>query len=697
MKQLLMYFKNAKFIIPIIIFVLLLVVPLVANGNLYYVGGDDMRLYYLFPGKYLQNYVFNLIGGNTLAGANTGYATVAYYAPMFYFIKFLKYIPLNTQFLMYGLNLSLGFLFFYKFLGLSIKKDYWLIKVFSSLFYVLSPFLIATYYKNQMLSMYLVSIIPACLYYFLRGVREKKYYLTLVAVVIFSIFSTTINTLPWWSSFLLSAILIFIYEFIRNEMSFIKQSLFFIFSFLLLNFYWIFNFVKSQFNGGGLKSSLVYYSAPDFLADNLRVLKGVSTLFSPLNVIFNSPQTIFRESVGFLTLLNIIFIIIALSGLFLVNKIKSEVRTVYILFLLTFLISWFLFSPNLGDWGPRVFLLMGRKIPFFTMYRNMFDKFSLSLAFFFATSLGISLSILSEKISSKFINIVLIVLALITFLNARNYLLFKYSSEQQIQRVSGQFNDDYMSLVSYLGNLDDKSKVLWLPLNFPTYANIEDKNLKGHYYSGLSPLRILDDRSDYAGKFSFITETDLFVGDRVFDYLKKGEIKKLGELFQKMNAKYIVIDRQQIPSSMKPYLYGGDDLPLIKYQNESFFNGILGKKLASFGARYDLYVIKTSYESNVIYLTNDKEGLYQGGGRIVYNKKSSHEFEISVNNLEPKDNLVLLESFNKNWNLYIVGVDGVKRISPNHISIYNYANLWELGPTLGGNNVVTKFILRFEP
>lgn len=684
-----------KRVITPLIFVGLFLFPILANGSLYYAGGDDMRLYYLFPDKYLKNYVFNLIAGNTLAGANTGYATVAYYAPMFYFIKLLKIIPLNTQFLMYGLNLSFGFLFFYKFLGLYIKKDIWFVKVCASFFYVLSPFLIATYYRNQMLSMYLVSIIPACFYYFIRGVRENKYYFTFASALIFSIFSTVVNTLPWWSSFLISSLFILIYEFISRKLPYIKHTFILVLSFLVINTYWLIHFVRSQIDGGGLKAILGNYSSSGFLADNFRVMTGVSRLFSPLNVIFNSPQVIFKEDLSLITFLNISFFVLIFAAFLFIKKVNDKTGTIYILFLISFLISWFLFSPNLGNWGPKTFLLMGRKIPFFTMYRNMFDKFSLSLAFFFAGSLALSLSIVSEKLSQKITVIVCCFLMLLTVVNARDFLLFRYTFNQQISRISGVFNDDYELLISFFMNMENKSKVLWLPLNFPTYANIEDKNTPGHYYSGLSPLRILADRSDYAGKFSFITETDYFVGDRLFEYLEKGDYYNAGLLFQQRNAKYIVVDKQVLHETMQPYLYGGEGKLLLKYQNGEFFENILGTKIKSFGNRYELYNINQRFDSDLIYITDNSDGEYQSNNRLRYTKINTHEYVIFIKDLKPEDNLVFLESFNKNWKLNMVDNEKTSEISPLHEPVFGYANVWALGKITGERNSL-KFILRFD-
>src|SRR5258708_14415452 len=99
--------------------IILFVVPFIIWGNTYLVGGDDTRLYYVFPLQFLKNYSFNIISDNTLAGAMTGYASVAYFAPVFFTIWLFKFIPfLITQIILYVLNLALGFLFCYKLINL---------------------------------------------------------------------------------------------------------------------------------------------------------------------------------------------------------------------------------------------------------------------------------------------------------------------------------------------------------------------------------------------------------------------------------------------------------------------------------------------------------------------------------------------------------------------------------------------------
>src|SRR5258708_6568423 len=113
---------NYRVILLFFIAFLLLLIPFVLWGNTYLVGGDDTKLYYIFPLEFLSHYTFNIVSDNTLGGAMTGYASVAYFAPLFFIFYLFKLVPfVSTQMLLYGLNLAVGFLAFYKVIGLWVE------------------------------------------------------------------------------------------------------------------------------------------------------------------------------------------------------------------------------------------------------------------------------------------------------------------------------------------------------------------------------------------------------------------------------------------------------------------------------------------------------------------------------------------------------------------------------------------------
>lgn len=666
-----------------ILILCLLLLPFFLWGNTYLVGGDDTRLYYIFPYQFLSNYTFNIISDNTLAGAMTGYASVSYFAPFFYIILIAKFIPfVSTQMLLYGLNFALGFVGFYLFLGLWMdKKNTSLIRIFGSIFYVSSIYIMKTLYINQLLSIYLVSALPLTSYLFVRGLQENKKSFIIYSIAIFSLLSTTINTLPWWGAFLIASIPVFIWLAVKYQLSFIKAGLLAGGVFLVLNVFWIFHFLYSYFFNTGLHSTLQYYSSKDFIKDNLRIIFGVSTLYNPLNVVFQQMNTNFLTNFSFFSVLGVIFFLpILVTGLVL-KSLSKEKRIIYGIVLGSFILSWFLFSPGFGEKGPQIFLYLGEHVPFFTMFRNMYDKFAFSVAFYFAFALTYSLYLLRDKMVRRHSILVLatVFVSIVVFAIRSFYIL--QNDTATYTHFSGKFNNDFVQLTHFLQEQPDASKVLWLPLDQPTYVNVTDKYNQDTFYSGLSPLRILSNRSDFAGRYSFFTQNNLFLGDYVFALLRNKQYTQFLSLLQKLNISYIIVDKQQLPKDLRTFMYGGEKEEILQWQDKKLVQTVVGEKIKDFGSRYSLYKINQAYASEKIYLTNDFTSFPQNFTNLHYVKNTSASYDISITHLITDKKMVFLDPYYKDWTLYVVA-NGKKvpfEEGKNQL-VFGYANGWNISP-----------------
>jgi len=677
--------KN-KSLILFIICLLLLFIPFAIWGNTYLVGGDDTRLYYVFPFQFLKNYAFNIISDNTLAGAMTGYTSVAYFAPMFFIFWIFKFIPyVSTQLLLYGLNLSLGFLGFYTLINLWIRpkntKEF-SANIIAGIFYVTSIYLVKTMYTNQLLSIYLISVLPWTLYLFFKGVKQKKVVFVLLSVIVFSLFSSTINTLPWWAGIILVLLPLFLYEFLLQKKIFFIYSCVFIALFFLLNFYWIFHFIYPYIHPVGLQSIFQYYSSTNFIKDNIRIITGVAGLFTPLNIPFIQMDSNFANDISLILLPQSIFFACIIAAGLITLRNKEEKTIVYFVVLFSFLLSWFFFSPNIGLYGTNVFLFFGNHIPFFTMFRNMFDKFALPLAFMYAFALAISLQIIFRFIRLKWISTGLIILlAIILLFTSVSNALFLKKQINPLTTFSGEFNSDFMKMVSYLPSLDNASRVAWIPLNAPTYTSVEDGKYPGHFYSGLSPLRELANMSDYAGGFSFITSTDLFLGDRLFTLLDQGKYMQVGKILQQRNTKYIIVDHQLPPPYLQSFYYGGDSLKLLNDQGNSFQKIILGRKIKDFGSRYSLYSINPRFENNKLYLTESFSTFPKEFSNLSYKRLTSYSYDISITHLKKTEKLIFLDPYYQDWKLSLTSQNGSEQeYAANDNVVFGYANGWNIDP-----------------
>lgn len=664
---------------------LLLLTPFLIWGNTYIVGGDDTKLYYLFPKEFLANYVFNIISDNTLAGAMTGYASVSYFAPLFFVIYILSFLPfVSTQMVLYGLNLSLGFLAFYYFLKLWIKPNTrytFVANIFASFFYVSSIFLAKTLYNHQLLAIYLVSVIPSSLYFLLLGIRKQNLRFILISVLILSIFSSTLNTFPWLAAFLITSIPILVYELFFSNKHFVKGIFYWVSAFVLLNFYWIFH-VLYPFINPHLKSVLQYYSTSNFIQDNVRIITGVIGLYHPINVVLNSVDRNILENISPMLLFNITFFAIIVSAGIFANTVKNKKRTIYIVSLSMFLISWYLFSPDIGAIGQRLYIFLAWRIPYFTMFRNMYDKFALPLAFSYAFALSVGLSILIARIKSYKVKSLLLLIVFCSLVINTIQSVHIIRQNDTFSYSSGRFNNDFMDLVTYLKVNPSASRILWLPLNSPTYINIEDKHIKDSYYSGLSPLRVLANRSDYSGKFSFITTNDLFKGDLYFSYLTEKKYVPFAHALQRANVTTIIVDNQALPKRIASFMYGGEKKPLLAFQGKELQDEILGKKLRDFGSRYSLYEINQKYMNDKLYLTKQTQEFTNAHTNMIYRKLASYEYELAINNLSETQNLVFLDPYYKDWVLYLK--KGNKKVpfeEGKNFIVHEYANGWKIDPS----------------
>ncbi len=683
-----MIFKRYFSVIIIFIALILGVTPMLTQGNLYFVGGDDMRLYYMFPKEYIQNLLLNIVTDNSISGGNMGYYPATHPVPLVSLMLLAKtVIPANTQFVMYGLNWALGFIFLYLLLGLWVSNESrinFFIKVVVSLFYIFSPFLFKTFYKHQMIVIYLIAASPGLLYFFIKSVRQRNLLYVFSACLIFSILSTNLSSLPWTIPIFMTSVPILFVEFWRSKKVFVLHAFLFVICYGLLNISWLFHFINLTINNTGLANALGTYSSEEFLNANIAGILGTSRIFSPLNGVINQLEIGLAKSISIISYINLVFIAMIVGAGALVNREKNRILTTgYILGLLGLLSSWYLMTPNFQNWGPNLFLWMSLRVPFFTMFRNMFDKFSLPLAMYYALTLGISLSMLVSRFTCKKLHLIVGALLIVTILvNAYPLFLVRTEHVGVQAKLSGTFNDDFNNLVSYLNNLKNPSRVLWLPLNYPSFSNVEDKYNPGHYYSGPSLLRLVANRQDYAGQYSFITATDFSIAEEIFPMIEKKDFTAFGKLIQLRNARYVILDKQNLPESMKPYLYNHYSIEYgkLKMQTDDFIKSLIGKKLQDFGTRYALYEINPEFNNDRIYLTDDYDAFPKNLPNVNYEKISDSSYKVNLSNINKPRKLVFLDSYYRDWTLYLIGPELKAYRKGENVPVQGFANGWEIDP-----------------
>ena len=661
-----------QLIILLVTAVCLFFIPNFFWGNLYLVGGDDTRLYYIFPKEFL-NFAFKMTSDNAL-GFLDGYYPKSSYASLFFIIYLLKQIPfINVQFFMYGLNLAFGFIFFYAFLGIWVKDKtvkFFFAKVVASLFYIFSTYLINTFYTNQITAMYLVSAMPATLYFFFKSVLDKKVVYAIISVLYISIFSVKLESIPWSFALLICFIPLFLIVFLKNKKRFFYHVLIFVLCFVLLNMYWIAHLFYPVITGSST-SNVKYYSSNNQTTND--VIKISSGIFGEKNSIFNERDTNMVTNFSPKIAFKSVFLLLIIFAGMMLRKAQRKNQKIYLIAMACFLISVFFFQPKFGSKGDEIFIFLNNNLPLFSMFRNMFDKFSFALAFMYAFTFYAGLRIILEKVKNNILLVLLIISPLvIIIINAYSFTVPNYKDTTFSTRISGILNDDFTHLVQFIKNVHSSSRYLWIPITMPAYIYVEDKYNKNHFYYGLSPLTMLADTSDYAGYLSFGSIRNPTLGATILDLIKQKKYDEVGRIFQMINVDYIIDDKQQLPDEAKLFLYSQD---MLAIQNYNFKKSLYGPKIKDFNNRYSIYKINPKFDSDKIYL---KEGTKIQ--KVKFTRESDMEYDVWLTHVKTPTTLILQDFFNKNWIVILESQN--KSVTYKNISNVSakegYANSWSI-------------------
>lgn len=678
--------NSTKRISLIIISILVLLIPLIFWGKNYKVGGDDTRLYYLFPREILTHYAVNIVSNNTL-GTNGGYSAISFLIPILLVIIGVKtVIPfVNTQLFLYGTNLAFGFIFFFLFTGLWVeKKDnnfgVFFARVVSSIFYIFSLFVVKTVFSSELLSIYTLSVFPASLYLFIRSVKENMIFFSVLSAVIYSLFSTTLLTFPWYGAMALVSLPVLVVLAKKYFRIFAKMFLVFIVLVLGLNFYWLFHQIYPLISNSGSSTVLGSVSSPGMRADNIDLIQSLSILNNPINQLSAYIRSSWdeRHNMGFAQSYGIIFYSVILFAGILVRKLKRSYICLYILTVVGLLFSFVLVTPDFGDWNIAMFTFLNNHVPLFTMFRNMYDKFGIAVSFEFAFALCISLIVLVKTIKQRYLmNLLFIVLLATTVWSANNFIFPGGSRDSNFISISSHFNDDFNNLVSYVRSMNEPSRYLWLPLNFASYVPIEDKVNPGHYYYGPSPMQFFAGVSDYTGFQSFATKTDPKLNFQMLDYLKAGNYEKIGSILQRMNVRYVIVSSYTLPSAAYAHLNIGGS---IINEKPAFYQLILGDKIKDFGKRYSLYSINKKFDNNKIFLSDSFNNFPNSIKDVRFIKTYPYQYEVYIQKSSATIYLAFLEPYDRLWRLSAVDPSGKETnlFDVIHEKIFRYGNGWTI-------------------
>lgn len=642
------------------------------------VGGDDSRLYYLYPGEYLKNYLLSMGSGNVLGGF-MGYTGTIFMTPIIALVSFVKTIvPLvNVQHIFYGLNLSLGFLFcflFFRTFDRTKNSMHLPAAILASCLYITSAYLARTLFQSELIVMYLVTLVPLLFYTFTRGLEEKNIKYIVGSAISFAVLSSSLSSSPWLIPLFLVCTPYFVHCAFHYRSFFWKSMLVFIVVSVGLNWFWLVHSLLSILSSrldAALGSVVV---SGQFIRTAENDMISSTFLNGPMHQIAGYLRTSWQDNRPMPS-----WNLIGCTALFLVTvagmKLKNAAKYLQMLFgvvLFSLCIALFMITPNMGMWNMDVFLFLNRTVPFFSMFRNMYDKFGLAMAFASAWIVFLSLMILTQT-KHKAWRWIPMGLGIILLL----YQLPLFLGIQGIGRPKSALtalSSEYLQMTKTISSLDTTKRFVWYPMTFPGYTPIQDEMRKDIWYLGISPLRSLSGKSDITGFYELQTNAEPNRSWTILELFKQKNYAEILSILASYNIGYVITVNGKLPDAVEKQL---DLFSFMTLQTEEYRNTLLGSKLYDFGM-YSIYSINPEYAFPTAFLTNNTVDIRSPKQEVAFRQTKTNTYEVMMSPENDFQSLVLLVPYHVLWNVSLPKAGEGNISVTNHRAAYEYGNAWDI-------------------
>jgi hypothetical protein len=473
-------------------------------------GGDDSRLYYLFPSEWAEH-----------VGRYSWYSTFAGHAPRYFFLPFTWLISrvaslgLNPQPFLWAVNLVGGFGFSYLVISkLAGGKGTTIGPLLGALTYAFAPIVVFTQWVNLLYSIYWIMLLPALIFFLLQAVERRNPWWLLPGIVLVVLFAPAVAAAPWSVPIVL-AFLIFVppaassFHGARHALTYIA-----IYGFLLVaaSLFWLFPHL------GGLGGNFTVQAAlsegsTEGAIELVEVVSSSTNLFDTLGASisrgmmdgFNWPQRDFASISYALVPFNIGLLIIAVVALFQMPR-GSQRRILSAAAFTTFTLMLFV-SNSLGVVVHTIALF-----PPLGMIRNFFDKFAIPFALVYGIFVGLGLERFAQSVKRKWPRTLVVGAGLAALLLVlQGSVLIDGSLLRELPHIRGESDTRVVNIPEDVKQIGDRlaapmggGAILHVPLLSVTseWTTFRSSASPG-VYLGLSPMKVLGNRNPFVGELSF--------------------------------------------------------------------------------------------------------------------------------------------------------------------------------------------------
>jgi len=630
-----------------------------------FIGGDDGRLYYVYPELYTTNLAWFSWYNNSSIGLNNPQQFII---PLTGFLAVLnKFLPqLIVSNLAFSLPACLGFIYFQKMIHTILwKENKSNILVFAALlgglFYIFSPIIWSITIALFLYAVWLLALLPILSYYFLRYLQSGHLSNILCASIVGIALSVGFVAVPW----LLGAIVPIIMSLVicallfqRNELTnFIKRATHFLGALVITQCFWMVPFGMSVLDKSGSVGGTPLAALSTEIQDTFRPTV-VATMFHnnilyPLlnlfhrSIVFNFNWQIkeaFENIYDKIFFINFIFVIIVTLALFLRRQILDQSgNRIFLVLAVAWIVSMFLFTVNIGPL-KEVFLMLG-SIPGFAMFRNAFDKFAIGYVFIYAILISFSIWIIlknpftgREKYKAGLITIfaVAIIINVIPIKTLVNRPLWTTNNIFTTIAISNEYSSFIEAVEQHTLRT---SNALSIPFGFPAYAIIKDES-SNNVYIGASPIKILTGVNDFSGSLSIYNEVER---QRLYRAVLSQNFAEFEQFLTDYNIGYLLVTNNIPRAVMDSYIFNG--FPDQKKFNRQLASWLRSKVLG-------VEVVKSETGAYSLYRINRPTSLLESNN-LVFKKISPVKYKVSIRGITEQQSLIFKDTFNLGWKLYL--------------------------------------------
>jgi len=646
--------KYFKFINIFIVICLLTLPYFIFEGKLY-VGGDDTRLFYAYPFAFLKNVAYFSWYNVSSVGINVSNQFILPFLSIWSILDMFIGNKIILSYFGFSLPLIFGFIYFKKFVSklFNLDHSYSLELIIGSLCYILSPIIIFDQLSIFLTPVWLLGVVPAVGYYFLKYLKTSKFLYVYIPLIICFIFSFTLMTIPWLLGYLLpmlfgAIVLTFLSK--RKELVLvIRRGILFSGVILLAQSFWLLGFLapyiihdKTSFAVKFLSKGFLDTFAPTVISTATGYI-----IYPLLNLYHRQIAFDFNWQLknAFINLydktffLNLIFIAVIAIGLLSYKKyLDKENRSKYLFILTSVLLSLYFFTVNIGPL-KNLFLILG-KIPGFVMFRNFYDKFAPGFIFLYSIFITINLVVVKKRYPQKYIwiNLLLICIIVLNFTTVKSTVNAPLWTTDNVYKTMNMPKEYLNFMNSVEKKVSPTNNILSIPFGAAIYTVIKDEKTND-VYLGSSPVKIFSGVNDISGYLSFNFAKEADVIDQI---IIERNYDKLNKIIYDRNINYVLITKNIPKQVLKSYAF--NKYTLAKQDNK-FIEAITDKKIGTSE--------KGNYE---LYTTKKRNSLLQSKN-LYFKKISGVKYIIYIKNMTGPQRLTFNDTYHNDWKIYLNSPD----------------------------------------